>query len=152
MVKKVQKKNGLAEFGGFDAGNELLRRFGGNPSKNHRNCCLGGDFLGQNIFFEIFDFSKNHRRTKIRMHFFRSLSWTEKTCTHHRMDPLKAPNLFFLKTFGNFSFGPKSRLQGIFFDIFFAGSQISSGSCFRGQKLQIRQFFYFLKIVGRGSF
>ena len=57
-LKKVQKKIGLAEFGGFDAGNELLRRFGGHPSKNRRNRCLGGDFLGQNKIFKIFDFFK----------------------------------------------------------------------------------------------
>ena len=50
--RKNKKKQIIDEFGGFGPGNELLRRFGGNPSKNRPNRCLGGDFLGQNRFFE----------------------------------------------------------------------------------------------------
>ena len=53
---KNYKKN--YEFGGFGPGNKLLRRCGGIPSKNRRNRCLGGDFLGQNKNFKIPDFFK----------------------------------------------------------------------------------------------
>ena len=59
FFKKIRKKTKKTfkndEFGGFGPGNELLRRFGGNPSKNRPNRCLGGDFLGQ-IKFVIFCF------------------------------------------------------------------------------------------------
>ena len=55
FIKKIKKKQKTSknrkkidEFGGFGPGNKLLRRFGGIPSKNRRNRCLGGDFLGQN--------------------------------------------------------------------------------------------------------
>ena len=72
FVKKAKKKRKIEkttktidEFGGFGPGNKLLRRFGGNPSKNRPNRCLGGDFLGQTFFLMLsnkFEKSKKNKK------------------------------------------------------------------------------------------
>ena len=61
--KNWKKSKKIDEFGGFGPGNKLLRRFGGIPSKNRRNRCLGGDFLGQNKFWFFVFFRKNRGQT-----------------------------------------------------------------------------------------
>ena len=52
--EKVDKNNDLGLFG---PGKSFLGRFGARGKKNRPKICLGGDFLGQNKIFNVWQFS-----------------------------------------------------------------------------------------------